>query len=741
MRKIFFMFFLFCNIGWADPIEFYYNVPPNDNPEGRGLRPNLIREIDSAKKSLEGAIYQISDPKIVDAFIRARKRGLLVALTTDGEWYDPSEHNVTDYVAARQRLEAARVTVVSDTGKGLNHNKYLIMDRGTRNARVWMGSTNATHQCSMENGNISFLFRGAEVADLFYQDFSQMLEGKFQNKKSGVFYAAGKLAVVPDRSGTKSGLEFRDFEGLPEPISYPKINIGGTEVEFYFSPKHNIQKQIVETIYSAQESIHFATYTLDNAMVYQAMMNKALTANSKFEPYSLYPVALRQEPWENITDGKLRVAQSDGATFDTSSISSEQWDELYKLFGGTEEEGKFYNAAGYFYPAGKMGGKITKVPVYGIFNRLGSSKGPYQTMLNLGMPVRMAAFRGMLHHKFMIIDRRILILGSYNFSSSAEKDNDESAIIIRDPVLVNEVYEKVFVNMFKNAYPEYVPGDVEMWQFSHEQKPVAISEILFDSKQGTGGRYAELHNYATCKTSKECEKKAVDLTGWKLWNGNIPWHENPKLSGSTDDLISYYNDPLENKFELNDPEKANFLRPDLQVLWPGEYGLIVGRDFEPQFLDDFLPKYEEQFQKIYGRKPKESFEKYPKLFVSSDLLDHDVGAGLSPYNFITLFYPDKFTMADRFDSNADFGNISDASDFIGFLLKGGRFKLNLKRDQSLERTNVDEHRMLSHFKAYAQGYGDDTALYWYGVPRYNDASDWEPNKNESRTPGFAYESK
>ncbi|MBI3018213.1 MAG: hypothetical protein HYY62_09545 [Deltaproteobacteria bacterium] len=605
-----------------------------------------------------------------------------------------------------------------------------------------MGSTNTTHQCTFENGNVSFLFRSKKVADLFYQDFSQMVEGRFQNKKEGVFDVGGTFTLIGDKPGTKSGLESKDFEGITEPLSYPKVRVGDTEVEFYFSPRHNIQKQVVEALYSAQESIHFATYTLDNAMVYQTIMNKALTRESKFEPYNIHPVALREEPWENITDGKLRVAQNDGATFDSQSISPEQWTELYKLFGGTEQEGKFYNAASYFYPAGKMGGKVTKVPVYGILNRLGSSKGPYQRFLQMGIPVRFAAFRGALHHKFMIIDRRILILGSYNFSSSAEKDNDESAIIIRDPELVNEVYEEVFVNMFKNAYPEYVPEDAELWQFSHEQKPVVISEILFDSKKGTAGRYVELHNTATCKTTKECEQKGVDLTGWKFWNGNIPWHKNPKLSGNTEELISYYNDPLENKFGLNDPEKAHFLRPDLQVLWPGEYGLIVGRDFEPEYLDEFLAQYETEFQEIYGRKPKESFEKYPKLFVSSDLLDHGVGAGLSAYNFVTLFYPDKFAIADRFDANSAFGSNGsiDVTDFVDFLLGGNKFKLNLKRDQSLERVHVDEGKRNSYRKVYAQAYGQDYALYWYGAPTYSLAADWEPNQNESRTPGFAYKS-
>jgi phosphatidylserine/phosphatidylglycerophosphate/cardiolipin synthase-like enzyme len=43
-----------------------------------------------------------------------------------------------------------------------------------------------------------------------------------------------------------------------------------------------------------------------------------------------------------------------------------------------------------------------------------------------------------MHHKVMVIDGRIVICGSYNFSRSAEEINDENLLIIVDPGLAEE---------------------------------------------------------------------------------------------------------------------------------------------------------------------------------------------------------------------------------------------------------------------------------------------------------------
>ena len=45
---------------------------------------------------------------------------------------------------------------------------------------------------------------------------------------------------------------------------------------------------------------------------------------------------------------------------------------------------------------------------------------------------------GLLHHKVFIIDEKIVVMGSYNFSQNAEERNDENLLIIYDPVIAEQ---------------------------------------------------------------------------------------------------------------------------------------------------------------------------------------------------------------------------------------------------------------------------------------------------------------
>jgi len=43
-----------------------------------------------------------------------------------------------------------------------------------------------------------------------------------------------------------------------------------------------------------------------------------------------------------------------------------------------------------------------------------------------------------MHHKVLIIDERLVITGSYNFSKNADRRNDENIIIIDNPEIAAE---------------------------------------------------------------------------------------------------------------------------------------------------------------------------------------------------------------------------------------------------------------------------------------------------------------
>lgn len=60
--------------------------------------------------------------------------------------------------------------------------------------------------------------------------------------------------------------------------------------------------------------------------------------------------------------------------------------------------------------------------------------------------------KGLMHHKLIIIDHHIVITGSYNFTTSAEKTNDENLIII-DNADVAAQYMEEFTKVYGEAQP------------------------------------------------------------------------------------------------------------------------------------------------------------------------------------------------------------------------------------------------------------------------------------------------
>jgi phosphatidylserine/phosphatidylglycerophosphate/cardiolipin synthase-like enzyme len=94
------------------------------------------------------------------------------------------------------------------------------------------------------------------------------------------------------------------------------------------------------------------------------------------------------------------------------------------------------------------------VEVRGVIERDQASNpgSDYQRFLQAGLDVRLDSNPRNMHHKVIIIDDSILITGSYNFSRSAEEDNDENVLILYD-VRVSEEYLIEFTRIFENATP------------------------------------------------------------------------------------------------------------------------------------------------------------------------------------------------------------------------------------------------------------------------------------------------
>lgn len=74
----------------------------------------------------------------------------------------------------------------------------------------------------------------------------------------------------------------------------------------------------------------------------------------------------------------------------------------------------------------------------------------YEYLKNNNMDVRIDGGGGKLHSKVFIIDDNIVITGSYNFSSAANKKNNENSIVIYDDNIAKK-YEQEFKKIYQIA--------------------------------------------------------------------------------------------------------------------------------------------------------------------------------------------------------------------------------------------------------------------------------------------------
>ena len=78
--------------------------------------------------------------------------------------------------------------------------------------------------------------------------------------------------------------------------------------------------------------------------------------------------------------------------------------------------------------------EIQKIPV----RRLSGSK-----------PLNSDREVGLMHQKFAVLDRRVVVTGSYNWTQSADNFNDENLLLFRDAGPLAEEYRRTFVRLWE----------------------------------------------------------------------------------------------------------------------------------------------------------------------------------------------------------------------------------------------------------------------------------------------------
>jgi phosphatidylserine/phosphatidylglycerophosphate/cardiolipin synthase-like enzyme len=178
------------------------------------------------------------------------------------------------------------------------------------------------------------------------------------------------------------------------------------------------------------------------------VQNYIAEMDEMYDEHTFGPGSPENTPHEKLTIDGIEIENYFSPEIKVAPIIADavsQADEeiLFMAFSFTEEEiGKAMLARA-----------ADGVDIRGVFETVGaSSEYSYYAPMRVSLPnvdVWQDGNPKIMHHKVIIIDRETVILGSFNFSDSANRRNDENILIVHDPT-----FASYFVEEFETVYQE-----------------------------------------------------------------------------------------------------------------------------------------------------------------------------------------------------------------------------------------------------------------------------------------------
>ncbi len=168
-----------------------------------------------------------------------------------------------------------------------------------------------------------------------------------------------------------------------------------------------------------------------------------------------------------VTSSDDGIIQFDHAGGDVSIIFAPEADEISALIAEFEGAAQSIRFMTFVFSLDELAEAMLgqaasrSVTLEGVFENRNSlaSWSQLPALHCAGAAVRQDGNRYVLHHKVIIIDDHTVITGSFNFSRSAAKNNDENIVIVRNAAIA-ELYLQEWQRIWDSA-EELAPGEVD----------------------------------------------------------------------------------------------------------------------------------------------------------------------------------------------------------------------------------------------------------------------------------------
>ncbi|OYD89518.1 competence protein ComE [Nostoc sp. 'Peltigera membranacea cyanobiont' 213] len=391
---------------------------------GDDLEKQIVNAITQAKSTVDVAVQELRLPKVAQALVDKQKAGVKVRIILENTYSRPWSNLTSAEVSKLDKREQERykefrqfIDINQDNQLSpaeINQRDALII---LQNAKIpWIddradgsaGSSLMHHKFVIVDNRIVIITSANFTLSDTYGDFTN--PNTLGNANNLLQIDSPELASLfteefnilwGDGPGGKPDSRF----GLEKPMRSPKqITLGNTQITVQFSPTSPTQSWsnssnglIGKTLNSATKSVDMALFVLSDQRLANILENRhqqSVQIRALIEPQFAY------RPYSEALD-MMGVALSNKCKYE---IDNHPWQNPITTVG---------------------------VPLL--------PKGD------------------LLHHKFGVIDSQTVITGSHNWSDAANNGNDETLVVIQNPIVAAH-YVREFARLYGKVKPGLPPG-------------------------------------------------------------------------------------------------------------------------------------------------------------------------------------------------------------------------------------------------------------------------------------------
>ncbi len=202
-------------------INAYFSATSGNYHQGGGIDELLVESISKSHEEILVALYALTNDRIRDALIDAKKRGVQIRFYTDEKELFKEDIKL---------LKASDIAVLSDEDpSALMHNKFMIIDKSV----VWTGSCNYTYYAFYRNNENLVKISSRKIAAVYREEFFELWNRQLIEK-----------AYISD------------------------------VLEIYFSPEDDFEQRLLALIESAKKEIDFLAFAFTNQKIADALIAK-----------------------------------------------------------------------------------------------------------------------------------------------------------------------------------------------------------------------------------------------------------------------------------------------------------------------------------------------------------------------------------------------------------------------------------------------------------------------------------